>query len=418
LNQKKHLSTNIKSNKVGVGKIVITKRNCGDDMFKSLKLIVKLSPIFILGALGFTTNSFAQEKVIRIGLLYPISGPGSYFGVMGREGTDLAIEQLNKTGVKGYKFVVDYNDSQCSPLAATNVVKKTLENFKPHIVVGEECSDATLAVAPILEEAKVPLLNAGSATMKLTESGYKYAFRIFPNARQQTDSLAVNAYRKMNAKTAVLLYEKTNAGIDISDTFERTFTLLGGKVLARIDFARDVNDFTSIATRIASLGPVDVLLTSALEGQTVKLTQALAQAGITKGGGGKAVQIGTIWLPWGFDQKAGKASVGYTRIAQFDPSEQRPIVQNFVKAYKAKYGADKVPTHINAHAYDTIMIIAEAVRKGATDSESLRNEMLKMKDVEVTTGKITFGPDGQNQNMSVIHYVETQPDLSWKSLNW
>lgn len=387
-------------------------------MFKSLKLIVKLSPIFILGALGFTTNSFAQEKVIRIGLLYPISGPGSYFGVMGREGTDLAIEQLNKTGVKGYKFVVDYNDSQCSPLAATNVVKKTLENFKPHIVVGEECSDATLAVAPILEEAKVPLLNAGSATMKLTESGYKYAFRIFPNARQQTDSLAVNAYRKMNAKTAVLLYEKTNAGIDISDTFERTFTLLGGKVLARIDFARDVNDFTSIATRIASLGPVDVLLTSALEGQTVKLTQALAQAGITKGGGGKAVQIGTIWLPWGFDQKAGKASVGYTRIAQFDPSEQRPIVQNFVKAYKAKYGADKVPTHINAHAYDTIMIIAEAVRKGATDSESLRNEMLKMKDVEVTTGKITFGPDGQNQNMSVIHYVETQPDLSWKSLNW
>jgi len=383
-----------------------------------LKLIVKLLPIFILGALGFTTNSFAQEKVIRIGLLYPISGPGSYFGVMGREGTDLAIEQLNKTGVKGYKFVVDYNDSQCSPLAATNVVKKTLENFKPHIVVGEECSDATLAVAPILEEAKVPLLNAGSATMKLTESGYKYAFRIFPNARQQTDSLAVNAYRKMNAKTAVLLYEKTNAGIDISDTFERTFTLLGGKVVARIDFARDVNDFTSIATRIASLGPVDVLLTSALEGQTVKLAQALAQAGITKGGGGKAVQIGTIWLPWGFDQKAGKASVGYTRIAQFDPSEQRPIVQNFVKAYKAKYGADKVPTHINAHAYDTIMIIAEAVRKGATDSESIRNEMLKMKDVEVTTGKITFGPDGQNQNMSVIHYVETQPDLSWKSLNW
>lgn len=412
------MSTNIKSNKVDSGKIVITKRNCGDDMFKSLKLIVKLSPIFILGALGFTTNSFAQEKVIRIGLLYPISGPGSYFGVMGREGTDLAIEQVNKTGIKGYKFVVDYNDSQCSPLAATNVVKKTLENFKPHIVVGEECSDATLAVAPILEEAKVPLLNAGSATMKLTESGYKYAFRIFPNARQQTDSLAVNAYRKMNAKTAVLLYEKTNAGIDISDTFERTFTLLGGKVVARIDFARDVNDFTAIATRIASLGPVDVLLTSALEGQTVKLAQALAQAGITKGGGGKAVQIGTIWLPWGFDQKAGKASVGYTRIAQFDPSEQRPIVQNFVKAYKAKYGADKVPTHINAHAYDTIMIIAEAVRKGATDSESLRNEMLKMKDIEVTTGKITFGPDGQNQNMSVIHYVETQPDLSWKSLNW
>ena len=387
-------------------------------MHKNLKSLVKLLPMIAVGILGFSSITQAQEKTIRIGLLYPISGPGSYFGVMGREGTDLAIEQINKTGINGYKFVVDYQDSQCSPLAATNVVKMTLENFKPHIVVGEECSDATLAVAPILEEAKVPLLNAGSATMKLTESGYKYAFRIFPNARQQTDSLALNAVRKMNAKNAVLLYEKTNAGIDISNAFEKTFTLLGGKVVSRIDFARDVNDFTSIATRIASLGPVDVILTSALEGQTVKIAQALAQAGVVKGGGGKAVQIGTIWLPWGFDQKAGKAAIGYTRIAQFDPNETRPIVQNFVKSFKAKYGADKVPTHINAHAYDTIMIIAEAVRKGAKDSESIRNEMLKMKDVEVTTGKITFGPDGQNQNMSVIHYVETQPDLSWKTLSW
>jgi len=140
-------------------------------MQRNLKSLCRLLPLIAVGLMSFSQVAQSQEKVIRIGLLYPISGPGSYFGVMGREGTDLAIEQLNKTGVNGYKFVVDYQDSQCSPLAATNVVKKTLENFKPHIVVGEECSDATLAVAPILEEAKVPLLNAGSATMKLTGSG-------------------------------------------------------------------------------------------------------------------------------------------------------------------------------------------------------------------------------------------------------
>jgi ABC-type branched-subunit amino acid transport system substrate-binding protein len=262
------------------------------------------------------------------------------------------------------------------------------------------------------------LLNLLSNSIKFTESGYKYAFRIFPDARQQTDSLATNAAKRMNAKNAILLNEKTNAGIDIADTFEKTFSANGGKILGRLEFARDVNDFTAIATKVASMGNVDVLLISALEGQTVKLFQALAQAGVTKGGGGKAIPIATIWVPWGFDQKAGKAAVGYTRISQFDPNETRPVVQNFVKAFKAKYGADTVPTHINAHAYDQILIIAEAVRKGATNSESIRNEFLKMKDVEVTTGKITFGPNGQNQNMSVIHYVETNPDLSWKTLNW
>jgi len=359
----------------------------------------------------------AQDKVIRVGVLMPISGPASYFGVMGKEGIDLALEQL-KGGVNGYHLQVQYEDSACSPLQATNTVKRVLEQFKPHVVIGEECSDASLAIAPILDQAKVPMLNAGSVTMKLTESGYKYVFRIFPNAEQQSIPLAKNAYGKLNARTAVILYEKTNAGNDNAEGFEKLFIAAGGKVLAKIDFGRDVNDFTPIATRIASLGKVDVLPTFALEGQQVRLAQALAQAKVVKGGGGNAIQMGSIWLPYGFDQKAGQASEGYIRIVQFDPTEKRKAVQDFVAAFRAKYGADKVPTHINAHAYDAIMLVAEAVRRGATDQESIRDRFSKMKDVEVTTGKITFDPKGQNSDLSVIHFVETQKDLSWKGLSW
>jgi branched-chain amino acid transport system substrate-binding protein len=359
----------------------------------------------------------AQERVVRIGVLMPISGPGSYFGVMGREGVDLALEQV-KGGVNGYRLQVQYEDSACSPLQATNTVKRILDQFKPHIVIGEECSDASLAIAPILEQAKVVQLNAGSVTMKLTESGYKYVFRIFPNAEQQSAPLVKVAREKLKAQTAVILYEKTNAGSDNAEGFEKPFVQAGGKVLAKIDFGRDVNDFTAIATRIASLGKVDVLPTFALEGQQVRLAQALAQAKVVKGGGGPGVQMGSIWLPWGFDQKAGEAAVGYVRIVQFDPTEQRKVVQDFVKAFKAKYGADRTPTHINAHAYDTIMLVAEAVRRGAKNSETIREQFSKFKDVEVTTGKITFDAKGQNSDLSVVHFVETQKDLSWKGFSW
>src|SRR3954467_10213273 len=350
--------------------------------------------------------------------MMPISGPGSYFGVMGKEGIDLAMEQVAKNPINGYRLQVQYEDSACSPLQATNTVKRVLEQFKPHIVIGEECSDASLAIAPILEQNKVVQLNAGSVTMKLTESGYKYVFRIFPNAEQQSGPLVKVALGHLKAKNAVVLYEKTNAGVDNAEGFKKPFEAAGGKVLAMIDFGRDVNDFTAIATRIASLGPVDVLPTFALEGQTVRLSQALAQARVVKGGGGSGVQMGSIWLPYGFDQKAGQASEGYVRIVQFDPNEKRKMVQDFVKAFKAKYGADKTPTHINAHAYDTILLVAEAVRRGATDSESIRDRFSKMKDVEVTTGKITFDAKGQTSDLSVVHFVETQKDLSWKALNW
>ncbi|HEX9433797.1 MAG TPA: ABC transporter substrate-binding protein [Burkholderiales bacterium] len=381
-----------------------------------MKPVLRTAIAAFAAAIAF--SAFAQERVIRIGVLMPISGPGSYFGVMGKEGIELAMEQVAKNPINGYRLQVQYEDSACSPLQATNAVKRVLDQFKPHIVVGEECSDASLAIAPILDQAKVPMLNAGSVTMKLTESGYKYVFRIFPNAEQQSLPLANVAYKTLKARTAVILHEKTNAGSDNADGFEKPFVAMGGKVLAKIDFSRDVNDFTAIATRIASLGKVDVLPTFALEGQTVRLSQALAQARVVKGGGGNAVQMGSIWLPYGYDQKAGQASEGYVRIVQFDPSEKRAMVQSFVKAFNAKYGADKVPTHINAHAYDTILVIADAVRRGATDSESMRDRLSKTKDLEVTTGRITFDAKGQNSDLSVVHFVETQKDLSWKGMSW
>src|SRR5438045_7236980 len=287
-------------------------------------------------AAAIASSAFAQDRVVRIGVLMPISGPGSYFGVMDKEGIELALEQL-KGSVNGIKRQVQYEDSACSPLQATNTVKRLLDQFQPHIVIGEECSDASLAIAPILNEAKVVQLNVGSVTMKLTESGYKYTFRIFPNAEQQSAPLVKVAQGVLKARTAVILHEKTNAGNDNAEGFKKPFEAAGDKVLATIDFGRDVNDFTAIATRIASLGKVDVLPTFALEGQQVRLSQALAQAKVVKGGGGSGVQMGSIWLPYGYDQKAGQASEGYVRIVQFDPNEARPMVQSFVKAFKAKY---------------------------------------------------------------------------------
>ena len=53
-------------------------------------------------------NAQAQDKTIKIGALFPISGPGSYFGAQDKQGVELALEQLNKTGVNGYKFAVQY----------------------------------------------------------------------------------------------------------------------------------------------------------------------------------------------------------------------------------------------------------------------------------------------------------------------
>ena len=360
------------------------------------------------------TAVFAADKVIKIGGLFPMSGPGSYFGAQDKQGVELALEQLNKTGVNGYKFEVKYEDSSCSPLPATQAVKRLLDQFKPDVVIGEECSDATLAVMPIMEQAKVPLLNAGSSAIKITDPGNPWTFRIMPNEVMQGVDIATKAYKQLNARTAVLLHENTNAGIGNANVFAETFTKLGGKILADIGFGRDVNDFTSIATRVAGLGKIDVIPTYTLEGQGLKITQALAQAGVVKGGGGQAIQLGTIWLPFGFEQKAGKAAVGYIRIVQFDPTDQRDVVRKFIEAFKAKYNQD--PTHLNAHAYDQVMLIADVVRRGGKDAQSIRDVLAATKNFSGVTGSVEFDKTNQNTKMDTIHYMETQPDLSWKAV--
>ena len=383
---------------------------------KTRSAIFCLGMVAILGMFAVANPAHAQDKLIKIGGLFPMSGPGAYFGAQDKQGIELAIEQFNKTGVNGYKLEVKFEDSACSPLPATQAAKRLLEQYKPLVVVGEECSDATLAVMPVMEQAKVPLLNAGSSSIKITDPGNPWTFRIMPNEVMQGVDIATHAYKRLNARTAVLLYENTNAGIGNAKVFGDTFKSLGGQILADIGFGRDVNDFTSIATRITGLGKVDVIPTYTLEGQGLRITQALAQAGVTKGGGGQSIQLGTIWLPFGFEQKAGKASLGYVRIVQFDPTDKREVVQDFTRSFKAKYNQD--PTHINAHAFDQILLIADVVRRGATDAQSVRDVMAGTKNFSGVTGSVEFDKTNQNIKMDTIHYMETLPDLSWKALAW
>jgi branched-chain amino acid transport system substrate-binding protein len=380
------------------------------------------TPSSLLFALGVSAGlmassaAFAQDRTIKIGGLLPVSGPGAYFGVQDKQGIELALDELNRTGVNGYRFAIQYEDSACAPLPATQAARRLIDQYKPDVIIGEECSDATLAVMPAVAQAKVPLINAGSSAIRITEPGNPWTFRIFPNEVMQGVDIAANAYNRLNARTAALLYENTNAGIGNAKVFNENFTKLGGKVLADIGFGRDVNDFTAIATRVASLGKIDVIPTYTLEGQGVKITQALAQAAVVKGGGGAAIQIGTIWLPSGFDQKAGKASVGYVRAVQFDPNEERDIVRDFVKNFKARFNSD--PTHLNAHAYDQIMLIADVVKRGARDAQSIRDTLAATRNFSGVTGSVEFDRTNQNIRKDTIHYIETRPDLSWNALKW
>src|SRR5260370_27060817 len=197
-------------------------------------LVCRLAAGALAAGLVFAAAAAVRgdDKFIKIGELLPMSGPGSYFGAQDKQGVELALEQINRAGIGGYKLDVKYEDSSCSPLPATQAAKRLLEQYKPDVVIGEECSDATLAIMPLMEQAKVPFLNAGSSPIKITEPGNPWTFRIMPNEVMQGVDISTNAYSRLNARTAVLLYENTNAGIGNAKVFADTFKSLRAQMLA------------------------------------------------------------------------------------------------------------------------------------------------------------------------------------------
>ena len=70
-----------------------------------------LAVLALAGNVTFGAGSAsAQDKTIKIGGLFPMSGPGAYFGAQDKQGIELALEELNKTGVNGYNFAIEYEN--------------------------------------------------------------------------------------------------------------------------------------------------------------------------------------------------------------------------------------------------------------------------------------------------------------------
>ncbi|HKA01256.1 MAG TPA: ABC transporter substrate-binding protein, partial [Candidatus Solibacter sp.] len=75
-------------------------------------MIVRLRDCRFAGAIAaafvvvVSAHARAEEKIIKIGGLLPMSGPGSYFGVQDKQGIELALDEINRGGLAGYKFEV------------------------------------------------------------------------------------------------------------------------------------------------------------------------------------------------------------------------------------------------------------------------------------------------------------------------
>src|SRR5207237_321924 len=105
-----------------------------------------------------------------------LGGRGATVGNNWKNGSDLAIEEINaKGGLLGRKLEVTHADSQSNPGIARAQVQKALDN-EPYVLLGPGYSGSVKVTSPLAAEAGITQIMGGEAA-ELTQGGNKFLFR-------------------------------------------------------------------------------------------------------------------------------------------------------------------------------------------------------------------------------------------------
>src|ERR687898_3628728 len=167
---------------------------------KAARLLVGLSAA--IAVLGMAVNAEAQEKKIKIGVIYDLTGPLAGGGSeLQNIGAKIMLDQYAKTGVEGYKVEAVYADAQSKPDVAINEAVRLIEQEKVNMLLGFFSSAQCVPVAARIEQFKKFMwITTCIASTVLENRNLKYVFRSQPSGRQfgvtSTDFIAHYAKEK------------------------------------------------------------------------------------------------------------------------------------------------------------------------------------------------------------------------------
>ncbi|MDK3159919.1 ABC transporter substrate-binding protein [Kamptonema cortianum] len=353
--------------------------------------------ILLLGLLalsgGCSKSSDGKGKEagdILIGHFASMTGSTATFGQSTDRGIRMAAEAINARGgvLGGRKIVVITEDNQGKPDEAVNAALKLINQNRVSALLGEVASSRSLAVAPIAQQARVPMLTPSSTNPKVTEVG-DFIFRscfIDPFQGSAMASFAVNDLGLK--KFAVFTDIKNDYSTGLAKFFKDKVVELGGEIVADESYSEGDVDFRAQLTSIRSKNPDAIFIPGYYTEFGLIARQARA-LGITVpflGGDGwdsdKTYEIG------------GDAINGGYYSNHYSPEDQRPEVVAFIEEYRSRYGS--TPDAMAVLGYDAMLMMADAIeRAGSADRQSIRDALAATKDFKGVAGHITMD-EGRN----------------------
>jgi branched-chain amino acid transport system substrate-binding protein len=376
---------------------------------KRIVSMLAITLVLAVALVGFFGCGPAAPKVVKVAILAPLSGPVPTFGVSTRDGALLAIEEWNaKGGVLKKKVEAIVEDSQCTPDPAVNAANKVIDQDKVKFIIGEVCSKASIPVSEIANAKKViqvsPTSTNPAVTVDASGATKPYIFRAcFIDPFQGTVG-AKFAIENLKAKKAFIMLDQANDYVKgLAEFFEQSFVNQGGTVVGKESYTATDTDFSAILAKIRTARPDIVYLPDYYNIVNLATKQAKE----------KGIQVpfmgGDGWDSSDLDLKAAAGGYFTNHYSPFDP---RPEVQNFVKAYGAKFKDDsgnaKVPDALATLAYDATNLLLQAIKEtGSEDTAKVKDALAKIRFNGVS-GLITF--DAQNNPVKSATILAVKAD--------
>lgn len=342
----------------------------------------------------------AAEDTILLGEVGSLTGSEAAFGVSTRNGIELALEEANAAGgVKGKKLAVRVYDDQSKPEEAAAATTRLITQDKVVAILGEVASSNSLAMGPIAQEAKVPMVSPSSTNPKVTEVG-DYVFRVCFIDPFQGYVMAKYAHDDLKFKKVAILTDKKSAYSEgLTDVFQRKFAEMGGKIVGVEAYSKGDTDFRAQLTNIKKLKPEGLYVPGYYQDVAIIAEQA-KELGIKV-----TMMGGDGWDSEKLFELGGSAVEGSYVSNHYSADDPTPRVQDFIKKYQQKFGA--VPDSLAALGYDAAKVVIEAMTRAPDLSgPALRDAIASTKDFPGVAGTITLDEKRNPVKPAVVLTVE------------
>ena len=342
------------------------------------------------------TGMALAAGTVRIGALFSVTGPASFLGEPEKNTLEMLVKDINeKGGIKGTKIELIIYDTQGDSTKAKQLVNKLIKNDKVVAIIGPSTTGDTMAIIEDVEKAGIPLISC-AAGIKITEPVKKWVFKTPANDHLAAEKI----FNYMTSKK-----QKTVALLTVSDAFgssgrEQLKTLAKQKgltVVADEVYGPKDTDMTPQLTKIKGTKPDAIICWGTNPGPAV-VTRNVKQLGIkiplyqSHGVASKKyIALAGAENAEGVLLPAGKLAV-YDKLKHSDP--QQNVLKEYDKAYRKAYKMEA--STFGGYAYDAFLMIAEAVKKGATTPAQIRTSIEQNKKLVGISGVFTMSPTNHN----------------------